>query len=189
VDDTDLESPLAILAALHTIKPDGAKPGDLVRINANRGEPAGTLLVASPKMDAAIVAVDAPGGLGDAVPLSTVVGYKPIRLVGRRGSLDTRIIEFTGLIGDVVPGERRMEPLTPVVLIFAGTLEPSDSGSLGYDIEPLEDGGRPRPYLLYQGEGNFSRGRSGYGLLLEQARRIWALELCDGPGGSERSDE
>ena len=166
-----------ILTANHAIKPAGRAPGTSVSIAALRGEPPGKLHANSPVMDAAIVDVTEANG-SRPWPVSPVVGYKPVRLLGSDGPVDTDVVEFTGVIGGTVPGAPGQEPIAPVVLVLGRRLHRGDSGCLVLDLEPVAWGGEPAPYLIYRGLlGVRFGGLAPCALLIEQARRVWGFEV------------
>lgn len=128
-------------------------------------------------MDAAVVAVEErEWGRKVLTPHSTVVGYKPVRLITGHGSFDADIVEHSGFTGATIPGLPGEEPLTPVYMFLNKGLEHGDSGCLVLDMEFAEYGSS-RPYLIYLGVANHKVGGvEGYGLLIEQANIMWNLE-------------
>lgn len=128
-------------------------------------------------MDAAIIQVH-PSAWGQKVltPHSTVVGYKPIRLVTGRRTVDAIITEHSGFLMGTIPCNPGKEPLNAVYMFFNKQLKHGDSGCLVLDLEFLPQG-KPRPYLIYLGVMNLALGEvQGYGLLIEQASRTWGFE-------------
>jgi len=112
---------------------------------------------------------------------STVVGFKPVRLMGASGPVETDVVEHDGFAGATIPGQAGAEPRAPAQLILGARLERGDSGCLGLDLEferfaPSRQAPSAPPYLLYQGMTNLRWGGiGGYGLLLEQPRIVWDL--------------
>ena len=169
-----------LLTAQHALIPSHPAKGDPVTINAYRDDPSGTLHESSSVMDAALV--DIAGDDGSAIPreISSVVGYKPVRLLGSMGYVDTDVIEFSGMAAATILGVAKQEPPAPVILFLGRSLRPGDSGCLVLDLEPTMFGREPTPYLIYQGRANLRLASdAGYGLLIEQARRIWNFSVCN----------
>jgi hypothetical protein len=167
-----------LLTALHAFNPADPSRGEPVEVNAHRDEPGGTLHARSPVMDAALVDVADDDGSTNSLAISSVVGYKPVRLLGREGHVDTDVIEFSGVAAATIPGAPNQEPAAPVILFFGRRLRPGDSGCLVLDLEPAMFGNEPAPYALYQGRMNLRLASdAGYGLLIEQARRIWGFSV------------
>ncbi len=174
-----------ILTARHAVKPVGSAEGDSVSIDARRNDPTGQLHVCSVVMDAAVVDIGEDVGQSERWDVSKRVGYKPVRLLGSSGAVDTDVVEFTGVAGATIPGVAGQEPLAAVLLFLGKRLQKGDSGCLGLDLEPTLFGGEPAPYLIYQGRTNLRfGGGAGYGLLLEQARKVWTLEVHNGTNHS-----
>ena len=168
-----------ILTASHTVRPKRAPIGARVTLDVARDEPGGLLRFDSQQMDAAVIEVGADDWrAGREVHLSRVVGFKPVRLFGAAGWIDTDIVEHSGFVGGTIAGEAGLEPLTRTLLIFNKRLHHGDSGSVGLDLEFERDQAVPvtPPYLLYQGVYGTRSGANGYGLLLEQTRIVWGLE-------------
>lgn len=182
-EDGDGERRAGVLTARHALKPDDAKVGADVAIDANRGDPPGRLHCESARMDAAVVEI--PGTtLGEPVTGSVVPGLKPIRLMTAAGPVDTEVLEVGGVLGGTilgVPGGN--EPLTPALVVLAHSLDRGDSGCIGLDTEFVSGPDDPgRPYLLYQGKANLKQGGVyGYGLLVEQPRNVWSLQFHEPP--------
>jgi hypothetical protein len=173
-----------ILAAAHTVRPTDAADGDQVTLDAARAEPPGRLRHRSPKMDAAVIEVEPDRWEAtDEVHISTVVGYKPVRLMGASGSVETDVVEHDGFAGATIPGQPGAEPRAPAQLILGAHLDRGDSGCLGLDLEferldPSRQTPPTPPYLLYQGMTNLRWGGiGGYALMLEQARIVWGLDF------------
>jgi hypothetical protein len=167
-----------ILTAEHALQPRGASPGDSVQAMVSRPDPRGQLALSSSRMDAAVVEVD-PGLWqgGHSVNVSSVPGFKPVRLLSASGPEEADVVEHSGLTGGTIPANPGREPRTPVHLILNRHLSAGDSGCLGLDLE-LGRFGDPPPYLLCLGAQNFGFGGiGGYGLMLEQARRTWNLDF------------
>ncbi len=130
-------------------------------------------------MDAAIVEVSkAEWNATSRASHSTVVGYKPVRLINGRGiGIDADVVEHSGFAGGTVFGEQGQEPLNAVYLIMNKWLADGDSGCVVIDCE-FERSGPAFLYLVYLGVTNLKLGgQAGYGLLLEQARVIWNLQF------------
>jgi len=168
---------MGILTAEHALQPRGALPGDAVRAAVSRPDPGGRLAVASPRMDAAVVDVGPGQWLGgDQVTASSVVGFKPVRLLGT-STVDADVVEHSGLVGGSIPANPGREPRASVQLILNRHLDAGDSGCLGLDLE-LARFGDPPPYLLYLGAQHFGFGGvGGYALMLEQPRQTWNLHF------------
>lgn len=176
LDDAGRRQP-GILTARHALKPKGAKPRKRVRADVSRPAPRGSLYYQSGVMDAAVVAVEErEWGKKVLARHSTVVGYKPVRLVTGHGSVDADIVAHSGFTGATIPGLAGREPLNPVYMFLNKGLEHGDSGCLVLDLEFAPDRSS-RPYLIYLGVENLKLGGvQGYGLLIEQANRVWNLE-------------
>lgn len=160
----------SILTARHAVRPKTL--GKLVSIQVVRAPRRGRLLCASEKMDAALIALSENdwGGKKPVCP-SSVIGFKPVRLLSSQGAKDGQVIEVQGTTIWAQPGQ---EPLSSNLLFFSPFLQPGDSGCLVLDREHKEQ----PPYLMYLGKATLSNGHSyGYGILLEQARRIWNLDF------------
>jgi hypothetical protein len=85
-------------------------------------------------------------------------------------------VEHEGFTGATIPSEPGKEPSNAVRLFFNNFGEPGDSGCLVLDLEFERQVGA-RPYLIYLGVQNHKLGGvQGYGLLIEQANKIWDLE-------------
>lgn len=175
--DNEGRERLGVLTALHTLKPKRSKSHGRVKLDVLRAAPTGDTYYSSEMMDAAVVAVEESEWGGNVrSPHSTVVGYKPVRLITGRDAIDADIVEHQGFIGATIPGEPGKEPLNAVHLFFNKFGEPGDSGCLVLDLEFARQGGA-RPYLVYLGAMNLRLGGlQGYGLLIEQANKIWGLE-------------
>jgi hypothetical protein len=105
---------------------------------------------------------------------STVVGYKPVRIVTGERTIDADIVEI-GILGATIHGQHGQEPPSPVILGFNASLGHGDSGCLVFDMEFAERVG-PRPYLIYQGVTSLKFGGAlGLGFLIEQANKLWDL--------------
>jgi hypothetical protein len=168
-----------LLTALHALLPVGAERGHTVTVDALRNDPSGLLFRQSSVMDAALVNV-ADAGACTTQPLSSIVGYKPVRLLGSSGPVDTDVIEFSGHVAATTLGVLEQEPPVPMIVILEHSLQPGDSGCLALDLEPTLFGGSPAPYLIYQGRTNLKLAPdAGYGLLIEQARRVWNFSVID----------
>ncbi|MET4481616.1 hypothetical protein ABIB66_006176 [Bradyrhizobium sp. F1.13.3] len=160
----------SMLTARHAVRPK--KVGKSVKISVKRDPRRGRLLRASEKMDAAVIAlpIGAWGGKKVAPP-SSVIGFKPIRLLSSQGARDGQVIEIPG---STIWAQQGQEPLNGNLLFFNPSLQPGDSGCLVLDREHENT----PPYLMYLGKTTLSNGQSyGYGVLLEQVRRIWDLEF------------
>ena len=169
-----------ILTASHTVRPKGAAPGAEVTLNVARPVPGGRLRLDSPQMDAAVIEVADDRWAGaHRVYASRVLGYKPVRLLGASRSVEADVVEHSGFVGGAIPGQLGVEPLTPTLLILNKRLNRGDSGCIGLDLEfaERETGSASPPYLLYQGIYATRSGANGYGLMLEQARIVWALDF------------
>jgi hypothetical protein len=129
-------------------------------------------------MDAAVIAVDQNDwGKKVRVPHSTVVGYKPVRLITGHATVDADIVEHSGFTGGTIPGAPGQEPLNGAFMILNRGLESGDSGCLVVDREFERFNQQLPPYLIYLGVTNLKLGGvNGYGLLIEQASKIWNLE-------------
>jgi len=175
VDDSGQRRP-GVLTALHALEPRDAGLGIAVSVDVGRPVPPGVLRCSSAKMDAAVVEIEEhEWGSKVRAPHSTVVGYKPVRLMSRR-PVDADVVEHSGLMGATIPGQAGQEPLNAAYLILNGWAEPGDSGCLIVDLEFTRRGHTP-PYLLYLGvTGLKIGGKAGYGLLIEQANKVWDLE-------------
>lgn len=170
---------LGILTAGHAVRPPGSSAGEHVSIAARRAEPPGRLHARGAVMDAAIVDVAEADGPVDLWQVSRRVGYKPVRLLSSRGPVDTDVIEISGVVaGTAIAGQPGQEPHPPVGLYLGRTLRRGDSGCLGLDLEPVEFGSEPVPYLIYQGRGGYRLAALGEGFLIEQARRVWDFDVC-----------
>lgn len=161
-----------VLTASHALSPKSAKPGNWVSLDVLRTPGAGRMIRANEKMDAAIVELDRDvwHGRGNVSP-SSVIGYKPVRLQSSSGSRDGWITDHSG---PTIFGQPGQEPLTANFLFINQSLKPGDSGCLVMDCE------HPNlpPYLMYLGLVVLGEGRkAGYGLLLEQPRRIWEIKF------------
>jgi hypothetical protein len=176
VDDSGVRQ-LGILTARHALIPGGTKSRAAVRFDVLRPTPPrGRVYRLSEKMDAALITIDKGQWDGKAaVQHSRVVGYKPIRLITGHGTVDADIVEHQGFAFASVPGEPGKEPLNAVHMFFNKSGEQGDSGCLVLDLEFAEHGG-PRPYLMYLGKYGARSGGMGYGLLIEQANKVWGLE-------------
>jgi hypothetical protein len=176
LDDNGVRQ-LGILTAGHVLIPGGIKRQAAVRFDVLRPTPPqGTIHRLSAKMDAALITIDEEEWGGKiAVKHSRVVGYKPIRLITGHGTVDADIVEHQGFAFATVPGESGKEPLNAVYMFFNNSGEQGDSGCLVIDLEFADDAG-PRPYLLYLGKYGAPSGGMGYGLLIEQANKVWPLE-------------
>lgn len=172
-----------ILTAGHAVVPPpgstgSTQIGEKVCLDVGRPAPMGRLVLRSAIMDLAVVEVEG-GLLGDRQPErpSTVVGYKPVRLLTARGPVDAQIVEHQGFTRGIFTGGPGQEPLTGAYVILNQGASPGDSGCLGLDREFAERNFEP-PYLLYLGITNIGLGpRSGYGILLDQPRKVWGLEF------------
>jgi hypothetical protein len=159
-----------MLTARHAVRPKTL--GKSVSIKVRRAPSRGQLLRASVKMDAALIAVpkDDWGGKQPVSP-SPVIGYKPVRLLSSLGPTDGQVVELSGA---TIWAQAGQEPLNGNLLFFNPFLQPGDSGCLVLDREHESQ----PPYLMYLGKVTLNNGQSyGYGVLLEQARRIWNLEF------------
>jgi hypothetical protein len=166
-----------LLTARHALRPKRARLLGNVRVDASRRIPPGRLYSRSEKMDAAVIAIDERyWGDKEIRPHSRIVGYKPVRLIGSRETVDADIVEHSGLAGATIPGEPGQEPLNGAFMILNKWLDPGDSGCLVLDLE-FAKYGQVLPYLIYLGEMNLKLGGlGGYGLLIEQASKVWDLE-------------
>jgi hypothetical protein len=169
-----------ILTASHTVRPKHAAIGASVKLDVAPPEPGGLLRLDSPQMDAAVVEVDVDQWRGARqVHPSRVVGFKPVRLLGAVGPVDADVIEHSGFLGGMIPGEPGAEPLARTVLILNRRLSRGDSGCMGLDLEfeRYQETSVTPPYLLYQGVYGTRSGANGYGLMLEQTRIVWGLDF------------
>jgi hypothetical protein len=169
-----------LLTTLHSILPADASPGTPVRTDVLRDEPSGVLHARSETMDAALIDLGEEDASRSGTSVSDVVGYKPVRLLSSsKGPVDLDVLAFTGIVGGTISGVLGQQPLAPVVLFFADLLEHGDSGCLGLDREPERYGAAAAPYLMYLGRTNVEfGGYAGFGVLIEQARRVWGFDLC-----------
>lgn len=162
---------VGILTAAHAVRPKRARPGSWVRIDVRRTPRRGRLIEKSEKMDAAIIELQREKWDAKvAAKPSSIIGYKQIRLLSSSGPRDCWITEIKGRTIDGSPGE---EPLEGYYIMFNQCLDRGDSGCVALDIE---HDSMP-PYLMYLGVTNRGYGNQGYGLLLEQPRRIWDVKF------------
>ena len=169
-----------ILTAGHAVQPEHAAMGTEVTLDVARAEPQGWLRLDSPIMDAAVIEVEHDQWRGTAeMPPSSVVGYKPVRLVAGSRSVEADIVEHSGFVGATIPGQFGAEPLTATRLFLNNHLSRGDSGCVGVDLEFERHQRAPitPPYLLYQGKYGAKSYEIGYGLMLEQARIVWGLNF------------
>ncbi len=167
-----------VLTARHAILPQGAQPPTRVHANVSRVVPSGRLQYVSVMMDAAVVAVEErEWGKKKLIQPSRNFGYKPVRLITGRRTIEADVVEHPGF-RNIIFAEAGKEPWFPARVILNKHLEPGDSGCLGLDIE-FEQRGQPSPpYLIYLGKGNFGFDKeSGLGQLVEQPGRVWNLEF------------
>lgn len=127
-------------------------------------------------VDVAVVEVDhAVWKARTPVAISTVVAYKPVRILGRTRVVDAEVKEHCGFSGGkmfAVPGQ---EPMQAAIMLLDKALRRGDSGSLVVDRE-FERFGELPPYLIYTGETFFKwGGKAGIGIMVEQPRRLWDL--------------
>jgi hypothetical protein len=174
-------SKLGYLTAGHAVK--GVKRGTVVTPMTNRSPPPGIVTLRSGTMDSAVVRTDLDVGLKfkTAHP-SSVIGYKPVRLITGRGEISADVVEHTGhpYQGKIPLSKGPGEPPDHIWIFLNRFLAPGDSGCLVVDCEHEQlDGGRANPYAMYLGAWNGIRGGEGYCQLLEQARRHWDLEFCE----------
>ena len=158
-----------VLTARHVVKQS---------LKVLRVVPRGRLRYESEKMDAAVIEVS-QGDWGQKVPVqhSSVIGYKPVRLVSSQGMIDGNVVEHSDFGGGTIFAEPNKEPFAANHLLMNRSLWQGDSGCLVLDLEFAEFG-QMRPYLIYLGEVNVGWGYNpGVGLLLEQAHRVWGLEF------------
>ena len=171
----------ALLTAHHAVRPKGAAIGDEVGVDVRRRTPRGHLRRMSHVMDAMVIEIsEMDWGAREPTPNSGVVGYKPVRFITGGEPVDAEVIEHSGYAFRTfpVPAEPDVEPHRAVQLIFNRALQKGDSGCLVVDLEYTDDVHGPRPYALYLGEENLNiAGGRGYGLLLEQPKRIWDLDF------------
>ena len=187
--NNDSEPRLGVLTADHSVKPEDAQPGSDVTVSVNREPKSGVLRYRSKAMDAAVVEIGALPPKTQTVRNARVVGYKPVRLVTPRGSVEADVVEITGFVGATILGEPGREPGVAVKAVLNRALNHGDSGCLGLDLEFAQQPGDPLPYLMYLGEMNLGHGgSSGYALLLcarqpRYLRRRLAGEVAraDGP--------
>jgi hypothetical protein len=176
----DGERRRGILTAGHAVQPKHAALGTEVKLDVARAEPGGWLRLDSPIMDAAVIEVDHDkwGGTEEVHP-SSVVGYKPVRLLAGSRSVEADIVEHSGFLGATIPGQFGAEPLTATRLFLNNHLSRGDSGCVGVDLEFQKHQHAPitPPYLLYQGKYGAKSYEIGYGLMLEQARIVWGLHF------------
>jgi hypothetical protein len=170
------EQKLGILTARHALKQGSAKRPSSVSFDVLRPKPPkGRVHRQSDKMDVALVAIDEDEWDGKvAAPHSRVVGFKPIRLITGHGTVDADIVEHQGFTFATIPSEPGKEPLNALYMFFNKSGEPGDSGCLVLDLEFAQAG--PRPYLIYLGKYRAQSREVGYGLLIEQANKVWGLE-------------
>jgi len=159
-----------VLTARHAVRPK--RLGKSVSIDVERAPRRGQLLSSSVMMDAAVIALSINDWGGNkSVSPSSVIGYKPVRLLSMTGAKNGQVMEVSST---TIWAERGREPLNGNILFFNPSLQPGDSGCLVLDCEHQSQ----PPYLMYLGKTTLNGGRSyGYGVLLEQARLIWDLEF------------
>jgi hypothetical protein len=170
---------LGYLTAGHAIK--GAKRGDVVKPETYRFPPPGVLIHRSKVMDCAVVRTDLDLSLDfKMVRLSTVIGYKPVRLITGKGDVEAQVVEHDGHVQGVIRwGKGREEPRGSSVVILNRLLSKGHSGCLVVDCEPEQFGMRAVPYAMYQGAWRGRTANLGCCQVLEQARQQWNLEFCE----------
>jgi hypothetical protein len=170
---------LGYLTANHAV--EEARLGAVVNPPTFRSPPEGVLTHRSEVIDCAVVRTDFDSQFDfRTVHVSTVIGYKPVRLVTDRGDIDAQVVECSGHIMGVIPSsEGREEPSGRVVVVFNRLLGKGDSGCLVVDCE-IEKYDKPAaPYAMYLGKFWGPIQGLGVGQLLEQARQHWDLEFCE----------
>lgn len=170
---------LGYLTANHAI---GKKElGDAVQPDTHRSPPPGRLVHRSPIMDCAVVRTNFDPGLEfKVIHPSSVIGYKPVRLITGKDEIEATVVEHTGHINGVIEQTSgQEEPHLSVLLGVNCELRPGDSGCMVLDCEP-EQYERPAvPYAMYRGTWQGIMGHLGFCQFLEQARRQWDLEFCE----------
>ena len=170
-----------LLTANHAVP--RAAIGDRVTASTRRNPPEGTLRLRSFVMDAAVLKVQAADVQSNSTAtISRVMGLKPVRMVTGHGSLDADVVEVPSTRGVILanPGS---EPSQSARLRMNRHLDEGDSGCVILDCEPEMYGAQALPYLMYLGYdalGTAPNERLGAGILLEQIRRTWDIELLNG---------
>jgi hypothetical protein len=97
-----------VLSAYHTVQPPFATPNQTVTLNVARAKGPGDLLCASINMDAAVVELGSKDWLGRTpVQSSSVIGFKPVRLLSSLGPRDGWTKELSGATIFGQPGQER----------------------------------------------------------------------------------
>jgi hypothetical protein len=170
---------LAYLTADHAIKE--AELGDAVKPETHRSPPSGVLIHRSKVMDSAVVRTDFDPGLDfKTIHPSSVIGYKPVRLITGKGDVEALIVEHGGHYnGAMWRGSSQEEPRGCAIVMVNQLLGHGDSGCMVVDCE-FEQYERPAvPYAMYQGEWSGPIRGLGCCQLLEQVRLQWNLEFCE----------
>jgi len=133
-------------------------------------------------MDAAVIEVASTQteNIGSPIWSSSVIGFKPVRMITGRGlEVDAQVVERIGTVGPTIFAEPREEPPYPAHLVLDRYLDHGDSGCLIVDCEFANRSQELPPYMIYLGKMHLAWGLAGYGLMLEQPKTIWDLEFLD----------
>lgn len=170
---------LGYLTAYHAVK--GAKIGSTVLPSTYRLPPSGVLTHRSKVMDSAVVRTDYDvGSKFRPVRVSSVIGYKPVRLITGDKEFDAQVVEHDGHIHGVIPRSKgRGEPTGHAIIVLNRELSRGHSGCLVVDCE-FEGRDMPAvPYAMYIGSWSGPIQGLGYCQLLDQVRQHWDLEFCE----------
>ena len=166
---------LGYLTANHGVRE--AQIGDTVEPPTFRSPPSGALIRRSEVMDCVVIRTDFDISLDfKTVYPSSVIGYKPVRLIAGRREVDAQVVEHDGHIRGVMwRANGQEEPPGRSIVMLNRRLGRGHSGCLVVDCEFERFGGPAVPYAMYQG----ATQDLGLCQLLEQARVHWNLEFCE----------
>jgi hypothetical protein len=170
---------LGYLTAYHAVK--RAKIGSTVQPPTYRLPPPGILTHRSKVMDSVVVRTHYDSGSNfRPVRVSTVIGFKPVRLITGDREINAQVVEHDGHIHGVIRrSEGRLEPPGHAIIVLNRELSRGHSGCMVLDCE-FEQFDLPAvPYAMYIGSWSGPIQGLGYCQLLDQARRHWNLEFCE----------